>query len=283
MGKNKVVFALVIIVVFAIVGAGISLICSKFIKFGDVKIVETSAQGSAAAKPMVGTIVFDPPLPQDAPADIKDAAMLGYNILMDTQKYAPGYVGNKLNCQSCHFKGGITQGGKNGGLSLVGVAATYPRYRKGLNYAEDLVTRTNDCFEKSMNGKLLPPDSKEMTAIVTYFQWISKGLPIYGNITWLGIKHIQSNHKPDPQNGIQIFTQKCAICHGDNGAGTDIAPPLWGNNSFNDGAGMANPENLAAFAHLNMPFKNPDLTVEEALDVAAFVTGQPRLHFAQKK
>jgi len=119
--------------------------------------------------------------------------MLGYNIMTDTRKYADGYVGNRLDCDDCHFKGGITEGGKNGGLSLVGVAATYPKFRKRQNYAVDLVARTNDCFERSMNGKPLPPDSKEMTAIVTYYQWISKGLPIYADIPWLGIKLIKKS------------------------------------------------------------------------------------------
>ncbi len=72
--------------------------------------------------------------------------------------------------------------------AIFGVAAIYPEYKKWEHYSVDLATRTNDCFERSMNGKPLPADSKEMTAIVTYYQWISKGLPIYAKIPWLGLK-----------------------------------------------------------------------------------------------
>ena len=84
----------------------------------------------------------------------------------------------------------------------------------------DLLSRTNSCFEKSMNGKPLPLDSKEMIALVTYYQWISKGLPIYADIPWLGVQQLKSAHKPDHAKGQQVFAQKCFMCHGDNGEGT---------------------------------------------------------------
>ncbi|MHB9013338.1 MAG: c-type cytochrome [Ignavibacteriaceae bacterium] len=280
MNKSEIKFGVVVVITFAVIGAAVSLIFSRFIDFGSSKTIETSVPKT---KPIGGTVSFNPPLLQDAPAEIKDAVMLGYNIMMNTQKYAAGYVGNKLNCTNCHFNGGITEGGRNGGLSLVGVAATYPRYRKGQNYSEDIVTRTNDCFERSMNGKPLPSDSKEMTAIVTYYQWISNGLPIYANIPWLGIKYIKSTHTPNTANGKQIFAQNCAVCHGNNGQGTQVVPPLWGNDSFNDGAGMDKLKDIAAFTLNNMPMTNPILTDEEALDVAAFIINQPRPHFAAKK
>lgn len=134
-----------------------------------------------------------------------------------------------------------------------------------------------------MNGEALPPDSKEMNAIITYYQWISKGLPIYGQIPWLGLKHIQSTHQPNPMEGKEVFGQQCLACHGSNGQGTQIAPPLWGKDSFNDGAGMAMLANLATFTRDFMPQGNPDLTDEEALDVAAYVTSQPRPHFVPKR
>lgn len=282
MKSNRFIFALVITVAFAIVGAGISLFFSKFIDFSDARGIETVPQKSIAAKQAGGAVVFNPPLPQDAPTNIKDAVMLGYNILTDTRKYAAGYVGNKLDCDNCHFKGGITEGGRNGGLSLAGVATKYPEYRKQAKGISDLLSRTNSCFEKSMNGKSLPLDSKEMIALVTYYQWISKGLPIYADIPWLGVKHLKSAYKPDAAKGKQIFARKCAMCHGGNGQGTLATPPLWGKDSFNDGAGMATLDNFSAFAHFNMPLGNPDLSIEEALDVAVFVTTGPRPHFTEK-
>jgi thiosulfate dehydrogenase len=288
MRKNDLSFALAIIITFAIVGAGISIVFSSFITTGKAQDIHTKSPDRSlyvaknTAKPSSGSecaVTYNPPSPEDAPLAIRDAVMLGYNIITQTQKYAAEFIGNKLSCDNCHFKGGITEGGKGGGLSLVGISATYPKYRKRQNYSVDLVTRTNDCFKRSMNGRPLPPSSKEMTAILTYYQWISKGLPIYADITWLGLKHIKSTHNLDKTQGKQIFMQKCSMCHGSDEQGTQAAPPLWGSHSFNDGAGMTKPENFSAFAYLNMPLGNPDLTEEQALDVGSYVTSQPRPHF----
>lgn len=288
MKNNGLAFVLVTTVAIAIVGAGLSLFFSRFIDLSTVGTetaslpVKSIAPQPAPMQEEISAVTYSPPSPQGAPADIKDAVILGFNILTETGKYASPYVGNKLSCSNCHFKAGITEGGKNGGLSLVGVGATYPKFRKRQDYAVDLVTRTNDCFKRSMNGQPLPEESKEMTAIVTYYQWISKGLPIYAEIPWLNLLPLQNTHTPDKATGGQLYAAKCAACHGGDGEGTGAAPPLWGNDSFNDGAGMHKPATMASFAHLNMPLGNPDLSVEEALDVAEYVTAQPRPHLSGK-
>ena len=63
-----------------------------------------------------------------------------------------------------------------------------------------------------------------------------------------------------------------------------MIPPLWGSDSFNDGAGMARLITAANFIHFNMPhgadYLHPQLTVEQAWDVAAYVISQPRPHKA---
>jgi len=279
MKKSELYYGVIVVLVFAIIGSAVSLIFSGFIDFSSSKANETYTPKTK----MKGAVSYNPPMLQDAPENIKDAVLFGYNLMTETQKYAAGYVGNRLDCDNCHFKGGITEGGKNGGLSLVGIATKYPEYRTQANGISDLISRTNSCFEKSMNGKPLPADSKEMIAFVTYYQWISKGLPIYADIPWLSNKLIKITHTPEPGNGKQIFTRQCAVCHGIDGDGTVGAPPLWGNGSFNDGAGMNRSETFAAFAFQNMPRTDPNLTSEQALDVAAFVSSQPRPHFASKK
>jgi thiosulfate dehydrogenase len=57
-------------------------------------------------------------------------------------------------------------------------------------------------------------------------------------------------------------------------------PPLWGNDSFNDGAGMSRLITAANFVHFNMPhgadYLNPQLSPEDAWDIAAYVVSQPR-------
>jgi len=61
-------------------------------------------------------------------------------------------------------------------------------------------------------------------------------------------------------------------------------PPLWGPDSFNDGAGMARLITFANFIHFNMPhgvdYLNPQLSPEQAWDIAAYVLSQPRPHKA---
>lgn len=61
-------------------------------------------------------------------------------------------------------------------------------------------------------------------------------------------------------------------------------PPLWGPDSFNDGAGMARLTTAADFIHFNMPngttYTNPQLTQVDAWDVAAYMLSQPRPHRA---
>jgi thiosulfate dehydrogenase len=60
-----------------------------------------------------------------------------------------------------------------------------------------------------------------------------------------------------------------------------LYPPLWGPNSYNVSAGLFRLSRFASFVKNNMPFglashNSPQLTDEEAWDVAAFVNSQPR-------
>ena len=61
---------------------------------------------------------------------------------------------------------------------------------------------------------------------------------------------------------------------------TYLYPPLWGNNSYNIGAGLYRISRLAGYVKNNMPnplnYHNPQLSDEQAWDVAAFVNSQPR-------
>ena len=60
-----------------------------------------------------------------------------------------------------------------------------------------------------------------------------------------GIGRVDKSLVPDPDRGKRIYASACAECHGENGEGfTDaggnlIFPPLWGDQSFNIGAGMS--------------------------------------------
>lgn len=219
---------------------------------------------------------FDLLDPELAPEGIKDQVMLGYNIIIDTKKYAKDYVGNNLDCNNCHFCGGNTLGGKNGGISLVGVTNIYPRYSARSKRTLSLKDRISNCFQRSMNGTSPDHDSPIMQGIVAYLAWISMEVMNIKDPPWLGLKTIESKHQPNPENGAKVYLANCAICHQPLGTGTQGVPPLWGNNSFNDGAGMNMLPMLSSFVFYNMPYEDPVLTEEEAIDVAAFVIQQQR-------
>jgi thiosulfate dehydrogenase len=80
----------------------------------------------------------------------------------------------------------------------------------------------------------------------------------------------------------RFFSQICAACHGADGLGQRARtgagyqfPPLWGPDSYNNGAGMSRLLTAAAYAMHNMPigtaFNAPVLTDEQAYDVADYI------------
>lgn len=230
---------------------------------------------------------FDLVDPEQAPPEIRDSVMRGYRVVMFTGYYAPEYAYDELSCTNCHFCGGDTLGGKNGGISLVGVTTLYPQFSKRSGKVINLAERINNCFQRSMSGKPLPLDSQMMTDIINYLKWISKEVQHVKNIPWLGLPEIRSKHQPNPREGQKIYQQYCSACHQPDGQGGGVIddiekktiPPLWGPHSFNDGAGMSTMRMLAPFIYLNMPYQQAVLTEEQALDVAAYLREQPRPHF----
>ncbi len=214
--------------------------------------------------------------PEMAPDDIHDEVMRGYNLLLHTNKLLPEYVNDRLTCSNCHFSAGNTLGGKNGSISLVGVVRTYPRFSERFGKTINLVERINNCFERSMNGRPLPKDSKEMQSILIYLEWISSKIPERKTYPWLGLEPLASTHIPDPARGAHIYKKNCSMCHLINGQGTENNPPVWGPDAFNDGAGMSTLPKMASFIFYNMPYEDPFLTQEQALDVAAYLIDQRR-------
>jgi thiosulfate dehydrogenase len=192
------------------------------------------------------------------------------------------FSGNNLACGACH----LDSGRQRYALSLIGVADAYPRNMARENAVQTLEQRINGCFERSMNGRALPAGSREMTAMVAYIRFLSDAAPAH--MEGRGAPAVHLLERPaDPVRGASVYAARCAVCHGANGAGVRNAenggytyPPLWGPDSFNDGAGMHRIITAANFIRANMPFgttyENPALTEEEAFDVAAYINTQPR-------
>src|SRR5258708_2459153 len=152
-----------------------------------------------------------------------------------------------------------------------------------------IAQRINGCMTRSMNGSPLPTDGGEMEAIVAYLQFIGRKTPQGVRVAGMGLPPLPKPARaPDSVRGATVYAAHCAKCHKDQGQGEPLMapgvgyeiPPLWGDDSFNSAAGMSRIDTAAAFIHVNMPIgsndREPILTVQEAWDVAAFVTSQPR-------
>lgn len=197
------------------------------------------------------------------------------------------YAGNNLSCTSCHEAAGT----KPFAIPWVGAHASFPQYRGRENEVSTLEERVNGCMERSMAGKALPLDSREMKAFVTYMHFLSKDVPVSAKIQGQGVPAFKApERKADIVAGGKVYVEKCASCHGANGAGVrngpvgsatgHAFPPLWGNDTFNNGAGMNRLLTASSFIKTNMPLGTvhgqPQLSDDEAYDVAAFVLSKPR-------
>jgi thiosulfate dehydrogenase len=94
--------------------------------------------------------------------------------------------------------------------------------------------------------------------------------------------------KLSPERGQAIYAERCTSCHGQDGQGVQIgdkkAGPLWGPASWNDGAGASRVYSLAGIIRYSMPYLDPgSLSDEDAQQVAAFITSQPRPAFPHKE
>jgi len=224
--------------------------------------------------------VFAPPSPDAIPGDQRgEQIRLGYKIVVATQEYGRPYVGNRLNCNNCHLDAGMNPNT----TSFVGISRLYPEYRARADRQMTLADRINECFERSLNGKALSPDSSKLQAVVAYIEWLSQNVPVGSAVPWRGIPRINASRTPDPINGKKLFATRCVRCHGADGQGTMAAPPVWGPQSYNIAAGMARVSVAASFIKSNMPRGwGWTLSDDEAFDVAAYVNSQPRPDFSGK-
>ncbi len=244
-------------------------------------VEETTPAPTMQPQPITLDALFLPPSPDSIPGDLRgERIRLGYEIVARTQDYAKPYVGNALNCTNCHLDAGLNPNA----ASFVGVSRLYPEYRARAARRMTLADRINECFERSLNGKPLPPDSSKLEAIVAYIEWLSQNVPRDSRVPWRGIPRLASTRPPDAVNGKKVFAEKCALCHGSDGQGTMAAPPAWGPHSYNIAAGMARVSVAASFIKANMPRGwGWSVTDDEAFDVAAYINQQPRPDFPAKK
>jgi thiosulfate dehydrogenase len=198
------------------------------------------------------------------------------------------YSGSRLACGSCH----LGTGTEPGSLTLLQATQHYPRLSPRVGAMTDIEDRVNECMQRSMNGRPLPMNSPEMIAMASYIRSLGD------RNAAMGAGQRKAKEPPafktperaaDLKAGKQVFSENCARCHGTNGEGLPatanpingyVFPPLWGPDSFNDGAGMHRVLTAARFIKARMPLGKPELTDDQAYDVAAFINAQPRPEMA---
>jgi len=216
----------------------------------------------------------------------------GYELFINTPNYiGPNngnpemvYAGNNLSCNNCHLYAGT----KPYSAPLIGIIQRFPQYRGREDKMGTIEERINGCMQRSMNGRKMPPDSKETKALVRYLKWLGRFAPKDGKLEERGFVSIKLPNRPiNLNNGKRIFNSKCAICHTREGKGVKKLnsnvyeyPALWGDDSYNNGSGINRVITAAQFIKGNMPYgttyDKPLLTDGEAYDVAGYINQQKR-------
>jgi thiosulfate dehydrogenase len=247
---------------------------------------KTTAADSAAKRALLPTpdpvkkVAFRVPDEREvADANVLASVRRGRALIRNTRDSLPTHVGSMLQCVSCH----AADGTQKNAMPLVGVYARFPQYRSRFGATQIIDDRINDCFKRSMNGTPLDPQSRDMRDIVAYLAFLSLGYPVGAEMEGQGFPKVDPL-PGDTTRGASLFATKCIRCHGKNGEGSAIAPPVWGPHSFNIGAGMARIRTAAGFIKELMPQDTArTLTAQEAYDLATYVNTRPRPDFRGKE
>ena len=202
----------------------------------------------------------------------------GKLIFDETPKYASSYVGNKLTCNDCHIQSGTAAYA----APMIDLSGLFPMFNKRAGRVISLQNRIQECFTRSEAGRPLPEGSREMIALVAYIDWLSKDGVKGKAYRGRGLVKLPPL-KGDPANGKSIYASQCTACHGNDGGGVPpLLPAVWGPGSYNDGAGMNDTAEMAAFVIHNMPQNHPGtLTPQQSYDVSTYIHTMPRPKFNQ--
>lgn len=219
-------------------------------------------------------------------------AEYGYRLITETYalvgpKTEMKITGNSLACSSCHLNAGT----KPYAAPYVGLCGVFPTYSGRENKVGSLEERINGCLERSMDGRAIDVNSREMRAMISYMKHVSKDVKLGKRLEGQGFVDFQlPDRAADLEKGSLIYKNNCQSCHGEQGEGVYgvqgnkengyIYPALWGSDTYNDGAGMARLITAAKFIKGNMPLgvthDQPLLSDSEAYDVAAYINSHSR-------
>jgi len=225
---------------------------------------------------------FTPPPESDIPDnEFGRRVRRGLAIFTDTPRQAPAYANDGLSCSNCH----LDRGRRPGAAPMWSAWVSYPQFRAKNNEVNTFAMRIQGCFRFSMNGQPPPAESEVIVALTSYAYFLARGAPTGVRLDGTGFpKLAEPDETPDITRGALAYAQKCAACHGENGEGRRTHagdryqfPPLWGDASYNWGAGMASVDTAAAFIKHNMPWGLTDaLGDQEVWDIAMYMNSRER-------
>lgn len=268
-----------------------NLAFSQLTKMGDELTEDDIAMIQALAPnaplPKADELVHIPPSIHELDQDddlhpkMKEAILRGHDLFINTQQLRGENIFNNLTCASCHMG--------EGRLPFAGpvwpAAIDLPNYRGKNDHVNSLEERIVGCFTFSMNGQPPAYGSDDMLAISLYLQWLAKGVAMYpeAKIYGRGYPRLpEPEMAPERARGQIAYEENCALCHGINGAGVVesgevIFPTLWGDASYNWGAGISRIFTMASFIKHNMPLGLPNtISDQEAWDIAQYINTQER-------
>ena len=132
-----------------------------------------------------------------------EAVVYGEEVFDHTQTAAKAYVGNGLTCENCH----IDSGRLANSAPMWAAFVAYPQYRSKTGKVDTIEDRIEDCFRYSMNGTPPPPDSKELTGLISYFYWLATGAPVGGKLQGALYPRL-----PKPQNRPRSGAWRSGLC-----------------------------------------------------------------------
>ncbi|GEM77779.1 c-type cytochrome [Vibrio superstes] len=289
--------------------------------FADSELPDKQAEIPAVSKS--SSVEYLKPRSLDTIPDTEfgEKVELGYSLFVNSQQMRGKYVGNEQNCVNCHMQAGMKANAAplwgafmaypayrskndkvNSYAERIQGCFTYSMNGKAPNEnSEELVAIAAYSYWLAMGGILdqhgmgdqpvpelsdqeilqggkregfkLPDSIVDLYPVDERSKLAGRGYP----------KLADPEQKPDLTRGKLVYTENCAVCHGENGEGIkgsdgrSYLPPLWGAGSYNWGAGMHRVNTAAYFIYENMPLgKSIQLTEQQAWDVAAFVNSHER-------
>ena len=125
-----------------------------------------------------------------------------------TPQAAGKFVGNDLNCSSCH----LDAGRRPDSAPMWAAYVLYPAYRAKNGHVNTLAERLQGCFRYSMNGKPPAADDPVLTALQTYMFWLASKAPTGVTLEGQGYRSYPRRRRRPTTCVAKRFTPSTAPC-----------------------------------------------------------------------